>query len=174
MGLLQRLGLRRPNQWEVPTLLDQLLSSPLIFFATLFYYFVLYLRGPAFELARDRPPIRVVCISDTHDQKVEIPDGDILIHAGDLTNAGTVADIQTQIDWLRRQPHPVKVVIAGNHDSWFDPRSRPEVDVKSGAKVDLRGIVYLESSSTIQEIRGRRVTIFGVPDIPQCGPNNFA
>lgn len=29
-------------------------------------------------------PIEVVCISDTHNQ-INIPDGDILIHAGDLT-----------------------------------------------------------------------------------------
>ncbi|KAI6785441.1 putative rhamnogalacturonate lyase C [Emericellopsis cladophorae] len=172
MGLLQCLGLRRRDQWQPPTLLDSLLLSPLTYLTSLFYQVVLLLRGHPFHPAR--PKIRVVAISDTHDQFVHIPPGDILVHAGDLTNEGTVRDIQKQIDWLKRQPHAVKVVVAGNHDSWFDPKSRRDEDVKSGAQVDLDGVVYLESQITVQEIRGRKVHIFGVPDIPNIGPPEFA
>ncbi|KOS18213.1 putative rhamnogalacturonate lyase C [Escovopsis weberi] len=174
MGLLVWLGLRRPNQWERPTLLDSMLQSPLTFFAVKFYHVCLLLRGRPFRPPPNRDPIRVVCVSDTHDQEVHIPEGDILIHAGDLTNSGLAADIQKQLDWLKAQRHQVKIVVAGNHDSYFDPRSRLESDVHSSAALDLDGLVYLESDLTVQQVKGRSVSIFGVPDIPECGPPSFA
>ncbi|KAF5017452.1 hypothetical protein F66182_10622 [Fusarium sp. NRRL 66182] len=174
MGLFSWIGLRRRNEWEPMTLLDNLISSPLAYLSFLFYHIVLLLRGRPFHPPRDKPAIRVVCISDTHDLKVDIPKGDILIHAGDLTNAGTVADIQKQLNWLREQPHPLKVVIAGNHDSWFDKKSRREEDVRSGAELDMDGLIYLESGLSVQKIKGRTVNIFGVPDIPNIGPKEFA
>ncbi|RGP78570.1 hypothetical protein FLONG3_3295 [Fusarium longipes] len=174
MGVLSCVGLRRRNQWEPMTLIDHFLSSPLTYIAYLFYHIVLLLRGRPFLPPRDKPAIRVVCISDTHDLKVDIPRGDILIHAGDLTDSGTVADIQKQLDWLKEQPHPVKIVVAGNHDSWFDKKSRPEQDARSGAKPDMDGLIYLESALTVQKVKGRTVNIFGVPDIPEIGPKEFA
>ena len=62
--------------------------------------------------------VRIVCVSDTHSQlrKVEIPDGDVLVHAGDLTRAGTVNDLARQFKLLNKMPHEHIVVIAGNHD----------------------------------------------------------
>lgn len=174
MGLLTWLGLRRRNQWESLTLLDHLLASPLTLLTTQLYHLVLLLRGAPFHPPRGRPPIRVVCISDTHDAVVDVPPGDVLVHAGDLTNAGSAADIQRQLDWLKGLPHRVKVVVAGNHDSYFDPRSRSDEDVRSGAKLDLDGLVYLEGELTVQDIKGRSVAIFGAPDIPECGPESFA
>ncbi|KAK5998634.1 putative rhamnogalacturonate lyase C [Cladobotryum mycophilum] len=174
MGLLTWLGLRRPNEWERLTLIDHFLLSPLTFLTVKFYHVILFLRGQPFHPPRHKPAIRVVCISDTHEQKVNIPDGDVLIHAGDLTDSGTAADIQKQLDWLKSQPHAVKVVVAGNHDSYFDPSSRMEIDVKSDTKLNLEGLLYLESGLTVQEVKGRSISIFGVPDIPECGPKSFA
>ena len=174
MGVLTWMGLRRLNAWEPPTLLDHLLSSPLTYLAAIVYRVTLFLRGRPFHPPRTRPPVRVVCISDTHDQTVSIPHGDILIHAGDMTNDGTVADIQRQVNWLAAQPHAVKIIVAGNHDSWFDVRSRPPQDAKAGAKVDLSGVHYLQSSAVVPEVNGRKFVIFGVPDIPRCGPDTFA
>src|SRR5205085_7513180 len=37
--------------------------------------------------------ISVVCISDTHNGQSTIPDGDILIHAGDLTQSGSLEEL---------------------------------------------------------------------------------
>lgn len=41
--------------------------------------------------------VRFVCISDTHEKLEEIlpiiPDGDVLIHAGDFTNYGDVGEV---------------------------------------------------------------------------------
>lgn len=63
---------------------------------------------------------RVVCIADTHRCTPPVPAGDVLIHAGDLTNEGTLPELQRQVDWLRRLPHEVKIIIAGNHDLALD------------------------------------------------------
>lgn len=174
MGLLAWVGLRRRNHWEPQTLLDHLLSSPLTLLTILVYRVILLLRGKPFHPPPNRQPVKVVCISDTHDQTVPVPSGDILIHAGDLTNSGTAEDVQKQVDWLALLPHPVKIVVAGNHDSWFDPSSRDAEDVKTGKAVDLRDLIYLEGETTIQEVKGRKISIFGAPDIPKIGPESFA
>lgn len=59
--------------------------------------------------------VRFVCISDTHndDCRDAIPDGDILLHAGDLTDFGDLEELQRAVDWLMALPHRLKVVIAG-------------------------------------------------------------
>jgi len=36
---------------------------------------------------------RIVCISDTHNSTVKLPKGDVLIHAGDLTNQGSYSEV---------------------------------------------------------------------------------
>ncbi len=176
MGLLTWLGLRRPNMWERPTALDKWLSSPLQWFVLYIFHLVLFLRGRPFRPPRDRVPIRVVCLSDTHDRTIaSVPDGDLLIHAGDLTDAGTVADIQRQIDWLDSLPHTHKVFVCGNHDSWFDSKSRKAEDWDSGAKVDFKGLTYLENSAvTLEFTGGRKLNVFGSPALPLCGGSNFA
>ena len=117
MGILQAVRLRRRSQFDPPTLVDMILDSPVKAFISALYSFFLALRGRPFH-APASYPIRVVCLSDTHDQvPSEVPDGDLLIHAGDLTNPGTAASIQKQLDWLASLPHPHKIVVAGNHDS---------------------------------------------------------
>ena len=45
----------------------------------------------------------------THD----IPHGDILIHAGDFSNAGCVSEVKNFNKWLGSLPHKHKIVIAG-------------------------------------------------------------
>ena len=66
--------------------------------------------------------MRLVLISDTHNQqeKVRVPDGDVLVHAGDFTMKGTEAEVAAFGEWLGRTSHPHKVVIAGNHDFLFE------------------------------------------------------
>ncbi|KAK7999094.1 phosphoesterase [Apiospora marii] len=63
---------------------------------------------------------RIVCISDTHNCTVKVPAGDVLIHSGDLTNTGSYKELQKQIEWIARQPHEVKIVVVGNHDTTID------------------------------------------------------
>ena len=67
---------------------------------------------------RKEGDIRVVCISDTHmkHEKLQIPDGDILVHTGDFSSLGRWDDIKRFADWFATRPHQHKIVIAGNHD----------------------------------------------------------
>ncbi|KAK0735425.1 Metallo-dependent phosphatase-like protein [Apiosordaria backusii] len=63
---------------------------------------------------------RIVCISDTHNSTVKLPKGDVLIHAGDLTNQGSYSELSKAIQWLEKADFEVKIVIAGNHDITLD------------------------------------------------------
>lgn len=176
MGLLQWLNLRRQNQWERLTLLDHLLNSPLHFIVAHIYHLILLLRGKPFNPPKDKRPINIVCLSDTHDLIVpNVPDGDLLIHSGDLTNSGTAEDIQHQIDWLDSLPHRHKVIIAGNHDSWFDVRSRRPEDKRDRRKLDFKRLHYLQNGSVTLEFNdGRRLNIYGAADLPACGGDDCA
>jgi Icc-related predicted phosphoesterase len=85
---------------------------------------------------------RIVCISDTHGlhRKVIVPDGDLLIYAGDFMRTGL--SLQEIVDfnaWLGELPHPYKIVVAGNHDLLF------EMDPEK-ARAQLTNAVYLENS----------------------------
>ncbi|KAJ6782992.1 hypothetical protein PWT90_10897 [Aphanocladium album] len=63
---------------------------------------------------------RIVCISDTHNCTVKLPPGDILIHAGDITNQGSYSELSKAVKWLERLPYECKIIIAGNHDITLD------------------------------------------------------
>lgn len=69
---------------------------------------------------------RIVAISDTHGghRRTSVPDGDILIHAGDFTRGGRLKDIEEFDDWLAGLPHTHKFVVPGNCDGCCE--SRPE------------------------------------------------
>lgn len=162
--------------FDPPTFLEDFFSAPLKTTIRSIYPFILFLRGSAYRSPPRRPRIRVVCISDTHNhQPQDLPEGDLLIHAGDLTNDGTVAEIQAQIDWLKSLSYPEKVVIAGNHDSFFDPASRRPED--HDQELDWGKIHYLEHSAvtlTFPDQGYRELYVYGAPEIPRCGPSSFA
>jgi 3',5'-cyclic AMP phosphodiesterase CpdA len=58
---------------------------------------------------------RIVCISDTHNQTPKLPAGDILIHAGDLTNQGSYSELKKTVEWLEKTDFEAKIVVAGMH-----------------------------------------------------------
>ncbi|PVI04579.1 Metallo-dependent phosphatase [Periconia macrospinosa] len=153
--LLQR---RRASKWE------EFIKEPRIFLASQLYK---WRRIVPFEPIK---PITVVCISDTHNsQPVDIPAGEILIHAGDITQGGTWKEIQASIDWLKSLPHPNKVVIAGNHDILLDPNQR-HFDGAASASIIWGDIRYLESESTVIICaNGRHLKIYGSPLTPRYG-----
>jgi Icc-related predicted phosphoesterase len=66
--------------------------------------------------------LKIVCIADTHTlhKQVKVPDGDVLIVAGDFTGLGHSNEIKSFRKWVTELPHPVKVIIAGNHDLSFE------------------------------------------------------
>lgn len=160
--------------FDPPSLSTRFFASPLLCILRPVYGLLSAIRPDPYTRTPSQLPVRVVCISDTHTlQLAEVPDGDLLIHAGDLTNAGTVTEIQAAIDWLKSLPHPHKVVIAGNHDSWFDPDARTLVPHSGGEeRIDWGDIHYLENSSVVLSFRPspssptRSFKIHGVPSFP--------
>lgn len=66
--------------------------------------------------------MRIVCLSDTHGlhDHLRVPDGDLLLHAGDFSMGGHPAEIERFDRWLGTLPHAHKVVVAGNHDFLFE------------------------------------------------------
>ncbi len=81
----------------------------------------------------------MVAISDTHGyhDRVAVPSGDVLIHAGDLTKFGKLDEVEPFDAFLARLPHRHKLVIAGNHDWCFQREGRE-------ARALLRHAAYLE------------------------------
>jgi Icc-related predicted phosphoesterase len=54
-----------------------------------------------------------------------VPEGDILLHAGDLTGHGTLPNLRAFLRWFTALPHPHKAFVAGNHDLVLDPSKNP-------------------------------------------------
>ncbi|GAB1739194.1 hypothetical protein NU219Hw_g3945t1 [Hortaea werneckii] len=163
------------SPFDPPPLLHTILTQPVKSLIRIVDLAISSLRVPP---TPGSPPIRIVCISDTHCLQPEhIPPGDLLVHAGDLTNAGTPTEIQTQIDWLTTLDFQHKVIIAGNHDTYLDPRSRQTLDpADRTAQLDWKDLHYLQHSSvTLPFHSGHRdLRIYGAPQIPACGGTEFA
>lgn len=138
---------------------------------------------PLHDSGDDLPPIRILCVSDTHNATHPLPPGDILIHGGDLTAHGTFAEVQAQLRWLSSQPHPHKIVIAGNHDIVLDEAcdsrflTREGIGAEERKKLDWSGIRYLQDEAVTLELpvsdlgkqQVRRVKIYGSPLTPEFG-----
>ncbi|OQO07821.1 hypothetical protein B0A48_06612 [Cryoendolithus antarcticus] len=161
------------ESFNSPPILHTLLHQPVKSLLRLIHY--------GFSLLRPTPDallgIRVVCLSDTHTlTPAHVPNGDILIHAGDLTNAGTVSELQAQIDWLATLPHKHKIAIGGNHDTYLDPRSRETLSAADQRpELDWKDIRYLQHASTTVKLpNNRSLEFYGAPQIPACGPASFA
>lgn len=125
-------------------------------------------------------PITIVCISDTHQLQPEVPDGDLLLHAGDLANHGSFEELQAQLDWLASLPHRHKGVIAGNHDRLLDPEYVArfpdricETEGRSRADLEWHDLVYLNRTSKTLKFGQRMLKIYGSPWTPQLGTFAF-
>ncbi len=102
--------------------------------------------------------VRIVCIANTHGfhDRLELPDGDVLIHAGDFSSGRGEDGVRPFARWLAGLPHPHKIIVAGDHDFLFE--SSPAV-----ARALLPdGVTYLQDSGC--EIRGIR--FWGAPWVP--------
>lgn len=95
--------------------------------------------------------MRIVCLSDTHTLTagLQVPAGDVLVHAGDWCGSGDIGEAIGFLDWLETLPHAHKVIIAGNHD-WIAEHQPELIRVQA----ECRGITYLcDSSVTIDGVR---------------------
>lgn len=91
-----------------------------------------------------RRKTRIVCISDTHNQTPKLPAGDVLIHAGDLTNQGSYAELKRTVEWLERQEFEAKIVVAGTECPWSCSRGTDIMEKRSADEMG-QGITTLRS-----------------------------
>ncbi|KKM06798.1 hypothetical protein LCGC14_1740350 [marine sediment metagenome] len=103
--------------------------------------------------------MKIIAISDTHGKhrdlefRKSMPAGDMIIHAGDVSNVGTLAQINDFLYWFGGLDYEHKIFIAGNHDFMFEQNS------VLARNLIPEGIHYLEDSSvTIDGIK-----IYGTP-----------
>lgn len=119
----------------------------------------------------------IVTISDTHTHhnEIKVPDGDIIIHAGDWSYRGTKGEIDSFVNWYASLPHPWKVLIAGNHDKGTDRDQQgivyqglPEYFEK---RCNQEGILLLNDNSCaiFPTNSGETIKIWGSPVQPTFG-----
>jgi len=104
--------------------------------------------------------MRIVAISDTHSQhsKIKLPDGDILIHAGDATWRGEIDESAKFCGWLgkllERKKYRHILFTPGNHDFLWEKNN-----LLGRQMVKDSGAIYLEDSFV--EIDG--IKFYGSP-----------
>jgi Icc-related predicted phosphoesterase len=66
--------------------------------------------------------MKITTISDTHGlhHQLQLPGGDVLIHAGDVCNRGSAIEALDFMNWFSNQNYAYKIFIAGNHDFYFE------------------------------------------------------
>ena len=118
--------------------------------------------------------MRIVCISDTHSlhegMLYNIPNGDILIHAGDCTNVGRQNEVREFIEWFQNiEGFTYKIFIAGNHDfaferepTWLNLYLDPNILAE-------HNVTYLEDSELeiVSSEFSRPIKIYGSPWQPE-------
>lgn len=88
--------------------------------------------------------MRLVLLSDTHGLHGvlgSLPDGDAVLHAGDVSGRGTLSELAGFFTWFAALPHRHKIVIAGNHD--FALEREPAV----AEALVPPGVTYLRDSA---------------------------
>lgn len=93
--------------------------------------------------------MRIVAVADTHtfQADLDVPDGDVFVHAGDMLRGGRLEELVDVAAWIVGLPHRHKVVVAGNHDWCFDRE-------RAAALAMLPGVHYLCDAGV--EIEGVR------------------
>ena len=104
--------------------------------------------------------MKLTLISDTHGQHrdLNLPSGDVLIHAGDVSKRGTESEVADFLDWFSDQDFKYKIFIAGNHNFYFEDISEDIIGM-----IVPDDIIYLNDSGV--EIDG--VHFWGSPVQPR-------
>jgi Icc-related predicted phosphoesterase len=103
--------------------------------------------------------MKFVAISDTHGQhkQLNLPEGDVIIHAGDISKRGLEYEIIDFLNWFKDLNYTHKVFIAGNHDFFFERASQLMIE-----QVIPANVVYLCDSEVVIE----GIKIWGSPITP--------
>lgn len=105
--------------------------------------------------------------SDTHNKHLLIPKeyltgGDVIIHSGDISSRGSRTEIEDFLSWYSELPYRYKILIAGNHDFFF--QDAPEYEIEA-VLAKYPNVIYLNDSGV--DIKG--IKIWGSPIQPYFG-----
>lgn len=113
--------------------------------------------------------MRVVSISDTHTlhERIEYPEGDILLHSGDILNSGYFNELNDLLPWAKEmaEKYPAVIFTPGNHDWCFYegyPFGIPHPEVARQMLEDCGWVVLID-----QEYTHNGVKIYGAPWQPE-------
>jgi Icc-related predicted phosphoesterase len=104
--------------------------------------------------------MKVVAISDTHGAhaRLAVPRCDLLVHCGDVTRRGKEPEVRAFLAWFAAQPARHKILVAGNHDRFFE--REPE---RARRLVEEHGVTYLCD----EEARPDGLRVWGSPVTPR-------
>lgn len=107
---------------------------------------------------------KAVAITDTHNRHEaldgRLPEGDLIIHAGDATNKGKFDELIPFLDWFGNLPYQHKIYVPGNHDFHIAG------DLIKALCGD-RGILYLHNEGRYLKEEGKRdLLVYGAPVHP--------
>jgi len=102
--------------------------------------------------------MKFVVISDTHGKHrgLNLPNGDIIIHAGDFCHYGSDNDMHDFLEWYKELEFETKILIGGNHDFFAAEQSERFKEILP------QEIIYLNDSGV--KIKG--ISIWGSPVQP--------
>ncbi len=63
--------------------------------------------------------MKILHLSDTHGLHHRIknmPEADVIIHSGDISNSGTEEEVLDFLNWMIELPYQHKIFVTGNHD----------------------------------------------------------
>lgn len=105
-------------------------------------------------------------ISDTHKlhDQLPIPKADIVIHSGDCSNIQNSHlnsnEVATFIDWYAQLNIPIKIFVAGNHDTSIERR------LITPQQIEQQGIIYIENQTKTIKICNHTIKIWASPITP--------
>ncbi|KAH7078530.1 Metallo-dependent phosphatase-like protein [Paraphoma chrysanthemicola] len=130
-------------------------------------------------------PVRFLLISDTHSHQLpsNLPECDVLLHCGDMTEDGSPESIFEAIQAIASIQAELKLVIAGNHEISLDKNyylgeGGNENDFERAQNVasaaSENGVTFLdEGTHTFTLSSGATFTIYASPYTPQYGASAF-
>lgn len=84
--------------------------------------------------------MKITCVADLHSHYPELPGGDLLIVAGDLTRSDKPSQYLDFFTWIAITKYRKRIVVAGNHDGFIE-KNREIFDM-------ISDFTYLQDSGT--------------------------
>ena len=115
--------------------------------------------------------MRITLVSDTHNRHKhvhnkglgDLPGGDLIIHAGDISSMGHRHEIVEFSKWYNQLEYDHRIFIAGNHDWGFQNNVE---DITESISM-YEGINYIQDETKTINHNNNDINIYGIPWQPE-------